>query len=80
MERIKHMATRHFWSQESLRKGRFGLNVIDTITTKCGHRHEVLERHNEEYVVGTDATVLRKALDWLRWWSLRERLIVYLQD
>ena len=41
MDRIKHMGTRHLWSQEISRKGFIGLNVIDTsmvaadMGTKC---------------------------------------------
>ena len=30
-----------------------------------GHRHEVREQHNEENVVGIDATVLCRGLGWL---------------
>ena len=30
MRRIKHTDARHLWSQESLRKGLFGLDVIGT--------------------------------------------------
>ena len=57
--RIGLMDTRR--SQESLRKGSFGLNVMDTIMR---HGHEVLERHNEgERFVGIDATVLLEAWD-----------------
>ena len=61
VERIKHMDTRHLWSPESLRRGFFRLNVINTsmITADMGSKY-LSASHNEESVVGIDASVLRE--------------------
>ena len=44
-------------SQESFRRGLYGLNMIDTITNTADMGTEYLSATNEENVVGIDATV-----------------------
>ena len=64
VERTKYMSARHLWSQETLGKGLFGLSVIETSMKHGRHVPATLERHNEENVVGIDATMLsREAWD-----------------
>ena len=53
-----HMDARHVWSPESLRKGLSGVNVNRHDHEHGRQGHKIVERRNEENLVGIDATVL----------------------
>ena len=58
---MKHMSTRHVWSRE--REKELVRAECDRRKHERGeHVQEVLERHNEEYVDGTDITVTNDSL------------------